>query len=262
MENTLAIDFAAAPNPPIPHTLQYVFLCITIVLSAAVTIAAAMISRRRKSAAPLLLVLGGFAAILMEPVVTFLGHAVHPKIGQIMMFEAVGRAIPWHVALGYMAAFGVFYLILYSRLVSGAINAKLVWKVTIITVLCYYVGEAYPVEHGLWVYYGYQPLWFWRGTAPPTWSVLNATSMLTSATLMLIALPYLKGVAQLLLVPLAISGAYMGHMGAGFPMYTAMNADVPHWVMDLSGVASIGMALLIVWICALLLTPSGPRPAW
>jgi hypothetical protein len=111
-----------------------------------------------------------------------------------------------------------------------------------------------PVEHGLWVYCDYQPLWVWKGTAPPVWSVLNATCMLTSATLMLVALPYLKGAAQLLLVPLAASGAYMGHMGAGFPMYNAMNANVPHWVIDLAGAISIGMAMAIIWICTIVLT--------
>jgi len=63
---------------------------------------------------------------------------------------------------------------------------------------------------------------------------------------MLLMVPYLKGLAQLLLIPLAISGAFMGHMGSGFPMYNAMNADPPHWVIELSGLMTIGMALVLV----------------
>jgi hypothetical protein len=243
-----------APELVIPAMLQSVFLWITIVLAVVVTAVAARMSVKRTTVVPLLMVFGGLAAILMEPVVTLLGHAVHPRTGQIVMFETVGRAIPWHIGLGYMAGFGIFYLILYSKFVAGTLTVGTIWKTVLITALCYYLGEAIPVEKGLWAYYEYQPLWVWKGTAPPTWSILNATSMLTSATLMFVAIPHLKGLAQLLLVPLAIAGAYMGHMGAGFPMYNAMNAEVPSWVIELSGVATVGMALLIVWICSLVLT--------
>jgi hypothetical protein len=115
------------------------------------------------------------------------------------------------------------------------------------------LGEAYPVSNGLWVYYDYQPLRVWNGTAPLTWNWLNACSMLTSTTLMLLALPQLKGMARLLLVPLAASGAYMGHMGAGFPMYNAMNTDWPAWVMELSGIASVLLTFVMVWLSSALL---------
>lgn len=253
MANQLTVDFPVPPELVIPATLQNVFLSITIVLAAAVTCVAAVMSVKRRSAVPLLMVVGALAAILMEPVVTFLGHAVHPKAGQIIMFETVNRAIPWHIGLGYMAGFGIFYLILYSKFVAGTLTAGTIWKTTLVTALCYFLGEAIPVQQGLWAYYEYQPLWLWKGTAPPTWNILNATCMLTSTTLMFIALPHLKGIAQLLLVPLAVAGAYMGHMGAGFPMYNAMNASLPSWAIELSGIASVGMALVIVWICSLVL---------
>jgi hypothetical protein len=253
MANQLIVDFPIAPELVTPATLQSVFLGITIVLAVVVTGIAMSMSMKRRNAAPLLMVIGGLAAILMEPVVTFLGHAVHPKSGQIMMFEAVNRAIPWHIGLGYMAGFGIFYLLLYVKFVAGTLTTRIIWKTTLITALCYFVGEAIPVQQGLWVYYDYQPLWLWHGTAPLTWPILNATCMLTSTTLMFIALPHLKGLAQLLLVPLAIAGAYMGHMGAGFPMYNAMNTSLPAWAIELSGIASVGMALIIIWLCSLVL---------
>jgi len=242
-----------------PQDPQRVLLWITIVLATAVTLSALRMSVKERSATPLLMVIGAFAAILLEPVVTFLGHAIHPQIGQISLFEALDRPIPWHIALGYVAAFGIFYLVLHSKWLRGRLTKGVIVKVTLVTALCYYIGEAYPVEHGLWGYYDYQPLWIWKGTAPPTWSVLNATSMLMSYTLMVIALPHLRGVSRLLLPPLAVSGAFMGHMGAGFPMYNAINSDAPHWLMQISGVASIVMALIIVWLCTILLTrnPSG-----
>jgi hypothetical protein len=247
----------ATPVIEINESLQFIFLWITVVLCVVVTGVSVGFSIRYKSAVPVLMVLGGLAAILMEPVVTMLGHAVHPQLGQIQMFESVDRHIPWHIALGYMAGFGILYLILFAKQAAGTLTSPSIWKIFLVTALCYYLGEAYPVEHGLWGYFGYQPLWIWKGTAPPTWSILNATCMLTSATLMLKMIPYLKGIFQLLLIPLAVAGAFMGHMGAGFPMYNAMNSAAPHWLMEASGLASIGMALLLVWVCTLLLTSDG-----
>jgi hypothetical protein len=244
----------STPIIEINESLQIIVLWITVVLSVVITGVSIGFSIRYKSAVPLLMVLGGLAAILMEPVVTLLGHAVHPQLGQIQMFESVDRPIPWHIALGYMAGFGIFYLILFAKQAAGTLTAASIWKIFWVTAACYYLGEAYPVEHGLWGYFDYQPLWVWKGTAPPTWSVLNATCMLTSATLILKMVPYLKGIFQLLLIPLAIAGAFMGHMGAGFPMYSAMNSAAPHWLMEASGFATIGMALLLVWICTLLLS--------
>jgi hypothetical protein len=255
MSHALLVDFPVAPDVVIPAQLQEIFLGLTVIAAIAVTAVALKMALQRRSAVPLLMTIGGLAAIAMEPVVTFLGHAVHPEIGQIRMFETVDRAIPWHIGLGYMAGFGLFYLWLYARHTAGTLDASAIWKGVLITAVCYAVGEAYPVSHGLWVYYDYQPLQWWSGTAPLTWNILNATSMLCSATLMFMALPHLRGIAQLLLIPLAVAGAYMGHMGAGFPMYNIMNTTLPWWAMELSGAASVAMAMVIVWLCTLVLTP-------
>ncbi|HKQ81377.1 MAG TPA: hypothetical protein VJS42_04225 [Steroidobacteraceae bacterium] len=253
MTHQLVVDYPVAPDLAIPEKLQTLFLYLTIVAAAAIVVVALRMAVQRRSAVPVLMAIGGFAAILMEPVVTFLGHAVHPKTGQIVMFEMVSRAIPWHIGLGYMAGFGAFYLFLYARFLDGTLTTATVWKATLITAGCYFIGEAYPVQQGLWVYYEYQPLWLWKGTAPVTWNILNSTSMLASLTLMLVALPYLRGIAQLLLIPLAIAGAYMGHMGAGFPMYNVINSTASPWLMELAGVASVLMALTIVWLCSMVL---------
>lgn len=259
MPNALSVNFPVPPDAVIPETLQLVFLWITIAAALGITAAGIWMSLRHRSPAPLLMVLGGLVAILMEPIVTFLGHAIHPAPGQIAMFETVARAIPWHIGLGYMAGFGSFYLFLYRPYVEGSLQRATLWKATLITAVCYFLGEAIPVSNGLWVYYDYQPLWLWKGTAPLTWNILNATCMLTSTTLMFIALPHLKGLAQLLLVPLAAAGAHMGHLGAGYPMFNAMNSTLPHWAIELAGLASVGMALVIVWLCTLVLVPARDR---
>jgi hypothetical protein len=237
-----------------PATLQQVFLTLTLIAALLVLAAATMISLKRKTPVPVLMVIGGLVAILLEPVVTYLGHAEHPRIGQAIMFETMGRPTPWHIGLGYMAGFGIFYLIIFSKFGDGTLTRASVWKITLISALCYFLGEAYPVQHALWVYCDYQPLWLWHGTAPVTWNLLNATCMLTSATLMLFAAPYLKGICKLMLIPLAAAGTYMGHFGAGFPMYNAMNSTLPHWAVQLAGACTVALALIIIWLCSIGLT--------
>lgn len=254
-EATVAWQFPVAPETVIPAQLQTVFLWLTIVAVAVMTVAALRMCIRYRSAVPVLMVLAGFIAIVLEPIVTFLGHAVHPAAGQIMLFEAVQRAIPWHIALGYAAGFGLYYLLLYPKMLANSITPATIWKTTFITALCYFLGEAIPVSNGLWIYYGHQPLRIWHGTAPLTWNFLNATCMLMGAALIHVTLPYLRGWKQSLVLILGAVGAFMGHMGAGWPMYTVMNLpDAPAWLVEASGVATIALALLIVWICTLLMT--------
>lgn len=252
--NTLSVPWPVPPDAAMPEPLQTIFLWITIVGAAAVLLWGIAMSAKRGTAVPALLVLGGLTSILMETVVTFLGHAVHPPTGQIMMFEMVGRAIPWGIALGYMAGFGVFYLCLYPAFVAGELRGAKIWKVCVITAVSYFIGEAYFVSNGLWVYYDYQPMRIWNGTAPLTWNWLNTCSMMVSATVMFVALPYLRNpLSQSLLLLLAPAGAYMGHMGAGFPMYNAMNSTLPNWAIEISGALSIFLALVIIWLCVVVL---------
>ena len=199
------------------------------------------------------MVLSALMSIPMESVVAFLGHIVHPIEGQISLFSAVTRAIPWHMALGYMGGFGVYYLWMYAKITNGTLTTVVFWRGIIVAIVMYWCGEIVPVHAGLWVYYDHQPLWIWHGSSPLTWSFLNTTCMVTGLTLMFLARPYLRGVAQILLVPFGVIGVIMGHVGAGLPMYTAMNTDWPDWVIELSGLLAVAFALLLSWLCGLLL---------
>jgi hypothetical protein len=254
MNNIISVPYPIPPEAVMPAQLQSIFLWATVAAVAVVLAFAANMAVKRRSAVPVLLVLGGFTSIIMESVVTFLGHAIHPAQGQIMLFEAASRAIPWHIALGYCAGFGIFYLTLYPNFVAGKLGSKQIWKTCLITAALYFIGEAYPVSQGLWIYYDYQPMHIWHGTAPLTWNFLNACCMMVSATVIFVALPYLKSLpSQLMILLLAPVGAYMGHMGAGFPMYNAMNSTLPTWAIELSGALSIFLALVIIWLCSVVL---------
>ena len=260
MNNIISVPWPIPPEATIPEPLQTIVLSLAAIGAATILVFGVIMAFKRRSAVPVLMVLGGFTSIMMETVVTYLGHAIHPVSGQIMLFEMAGRAIPWHIALGYMAGFGLFYLCLYPAFVEGRLQSQQIWMTCLITAACYFVGEAYPVSHGLWIYYDYQPMWLWHGTAPLTWNFLNACCMMVSATVIFVALPYLKTLpSQLLILLLAPAGAYMGHMGAGFPMYNAMNSTLPHWVIEVSGALSIFLALVIIWLCSVVLQSAQKR---
>lgn len=244
-----------APAPPLnmPEPLQIIFLYATIGVTLLYFIFCVVISVRRQTAMPLLLMLAGFCSIPMESIVTYLGHAEHPQGGNIALFHAVDRFIPWHIALGYTVAFGLFNLLIWQKVEDGSITRLYIWISCIITVLCYQIAEIAGVSGKLWVYYDPQPVWLLHFTAPLTWSFLNAACMVMSIGLIVFLLPFLTGIKRLLIPVLGPVGALMGHMGAGWPMYNIINSDASPLVMQLSGVAAIVLSVLVWWTASLLI---------
>jgi len=243
----------AAPLLRMPEPAQTIFLWLTVCMAAVVLVIAIIMSRRYRSPTPLFMVSGALVAIVMEPIVTYLGHAVHPDIGAVVMFRAVDRTIPWHIGLGYLAAYGTVYLILYPRMVARSITTAYIWKLLVVAALVFALFEIVPVMHGLWVYYGYQPLRPWPGMAPIAWNFLNASSMIGGATLMYVALTRLRGWSQILLIPLAAVGTAMTHVGAGLPLYVGMNAALPQWAVQLCALAAVALSLVLVWLCTVVI---------
>jgi hypothetical protein len=246
-------QIATAPVLTMPEPLQTIFLYATIAITALFVAYGARLSLRRHSSVPLLLILAGFCAIAMETVVTYLGHAEHPVIGNITLFRAVDRSIPWHIALGYTVAFGLLNILVWLKLENRTINPRYIYAACIITVLCYQVGETAGVSTGLWVYFQPQPVWLLHFTAPLPWSFLNAACMIMSTALIMFLLPHLAGFKRLLIPVLGPVGAFMGHMGAGWPMYNVINSAAPWWAMQLSGVAAILLSVVVWWFAALLI---------
>jgi len=246
-------DIATAPLLAMPEPLQKIFLFATVMLTVLFVLFGAHLSLRLKTFTPLLLILAGFCAIPMESVVTYLGHAEHPQIGNFALFRAMDRSIPWHIALGYTVAFGLLNIFIWLKVRNGTISMRYVFTASIMTVACYQVGETAGVSTGLWVYFPPQPVWLLHFTAPLPWSFLNAACMIMSAALIMFLLPHLSGFRRLLIPVLGPVGAYMGHMGAGWPMYNVINSDAPAWAMQCSGVAAIGLSELVWWVAGLMM---------
>ena len=254
--NMLLVNFPVPPDAVMPEPLQTIMFWLTATLAAVVFGYSLLLAKRLASVLPILLILGAGAAIVLEPIVAFLGHVIHPATGSIEMFTAVNRTIPWHMGFAYIAAFGTVYLVIFTRMIEGPVHKNYVWITYIVSVCAYILIEIYPVQAGLWVYYDDQPLWLWRGMAPLTWAFLNSASELLGVTLVYLLMPLLVGWRQVLVVVLCPMGALMAHLGSGWPMYSIMNsaASSSDVLLQASGLLSVGLAILTVCMCTLILS--------
>lgn len=254
--NTIAVDFPVGPEAVMPEPLQTIMLSMMVILSIGVLIAGIRMALQDKSAIPVLLVLAAGASAPLEPIIAFLGHLVHPPIGSKALFESVDRVIPWHMGLGYVAVFGTVFLTLYAKAKNGGAPAKFVWLTFGASVVTYILFEIYPVQAGLWVYYDHQPLWLWKGMAPLTWSFMNSAAEVMGIALIYFMLPQLTGWRQILILVLGPMGAVMGHLGSGWPIYNIMNSTAAEnvWLLQLSGLLTVGLTFMIVWISATILS--------
>ena len=237
-----------------PALAQTIALYVGSVAVAALFIIACRQWRRYGSIVPVLFLIGGFCTVALEPLVGVLGHGFHPVLGQVPLFTTLGRTIPLHIGLIYTFYYGSMYIFLYPTLRAGALSQTFTWGLFWATAAAAFVFEIVPMQAGLWVYFDPQALWLWRGGMPVFWVVANAVSLIVPLTLIKAFLPECTGWRQWLVVPLSPMGAIMGHVGSGFPFYIAANSDVPPWVVEAGGVASFGLALVVVSACARLLS--------
>lgn len=247
---TLEVNYPVAPVLQMPQTIQTALLAICAVATLLVLVYGAMQAKKHGSLLPVLFVFAGFATSLLEAPATNLGHAVHAQVGQIMLYDAVGRAIPWHLALVYAVFFGLTYMLIYARFVAGKLTERYIWQVYFSAMALNYVGEIIPVQQGVWGYYAPQALWIWEGTHPLFWTFLNAGCAIFAAALIMHLLPRLQGWKQILVLVVSPVGAFMGHFGPGFLYYVTANSDWGNLMVQISGLVSVACCLLMVKFCA------------
>jgi hypothetical protein len=240
--------------PPITlmdPTLQTVTLWASFITLGICLIFAARMGAKYKTLVPVLFFVAGFCNIVLEPFVDRLGHCIFAIQGQLTLFETNGHPIPLFAAVIYSFYFGAIWLILYPRYLKKSLTSSFIWKLYLANCLFAFVLEILPVKYGLWVYYGHQPLWLGPPTLSLFWTMLNPVCILTGFTFITRLHYMLRGWKQILLIPLSMSGAIMGHIGAGFPYYSVANSSLntSPLIIQLSGILSIGMGLLIVKVC-------------
>jgi hypothetical protein len=100
---------------------------------------------------------------------------------------------------------------------------------------------------GVYEYYGTQPFEFYK--FPFYWSFTNGVAIATIAVLLHFVWPLVKdGPAwhKAAVLPLGIIGTMMGEFGAGFPVFLAINANIPTWLQWVIGSGTL--VISVVWI--------------
>ena len=255
--NTITIDFPAPPVEAImPALAQSVALYLSLTILAVVSVMAVRMSARQKTLLPVLLLISGSCTIVLEPIIAHLGHAFHPEIGSIALFKTNNVTVPVYLAILHPCYFGSFYIVLFSRIVNDNFTGSYLWKAYFITCVLNYLIEILPVSSGLWVYYDPQALWLWKGGMPLWWTFVNAGCLFVPVALIHFLYPILKGWKQLLVIVLSPLGIGMGWFGAAFPANSVYNSSASQkpFLVELSGLASVGLAILVTFICIQVLT--------
>jgi hypothetical protein len=244
------MTYAVVPEMQMPLAVQTMLLTGGGVLFVACLIYGVLQSRKYHSLLPALFPLSGFAAIVLEAPVCSLGHIVHAQIGQVVLYEAVGLLIPWHMAFLYGAYYGFIYLLIYGRFVEHRLSSQFLWTLYLGSMVFSFAGFIIPTQQGAWAYMEPQALWVWHGTQPLFWTFSDAGSGIVSATLIMHLLPRLTGWKQFAIVAIAPLACFMGHFGLGYPFYISGNTHWGNLAIQASGVLVAIFSLLSVKICA------------
>ena len=208
---------------------------------------------------PLLALLGGVVALPIEPFwdvnvdFTFAANS-HP-----IALTAFGRHIPLYLAFIYPAFIG-WGSMLGHRLISRGTDVRRLLALPLIFMVADAAIEIAGIRLHLWAYYGHQPLTI--ASWPLLFGALNGAITLIGGALLASLDGRLRGWRRPLLA-LVVPSAYVGtYAVAGWPMWVALNADVPRAVAWLAGGAAIGITVLAVGLVATEMATPTVEPAF
>ena len=244
--NTMSVSFAVAPQLTMNPLAQNVALASGAIGMLICLIIGWRMSLKYKTPLPFLFPIAGACDVVLEPVICFLGHAVHAQVGQIMLFETNQRPIPVHVALLYGVYYGPVWLFLFHRFMTAGLSNAFLWKTFAVLFVFAQLFEIAPVNYGLWYHYGYHPFRFGEQGEPLFFPVVNLVPAFLGFLLIIKYRHLLAGWKSLLIIPLTQAAAYMGHLGAGFPYYNVINSSASETMVQWACIASVLLALAFI----------------
>src|SRR4051812_10485339 len=201
---------------------------------------------KRKDLFPLLALGAGLITSLGEPMLDLVGHLRWAQNLHGPAFSNFGIDIPILIPPCYALFMGLEAYWVYTILTRGATVRQFFLMFAAIGVSDA-IMEHPGVIMGVYEYYGVQPFEFYK--FPFYWSFTNGAAIATIGVLFVFAWPILKekdGWWQLLILPLGIIGTTMAEFGTGFPVFLAINADIPTWLQWCIG--SLTLVLAVAWI--------------
>ncbi len=214
-------------------------------------------ARQRRGQVMLLIMLGGALCALVEPFADVLGGCWHPEVGQPTVFTVLGRGIPPWVCIGYFVYFGAIAAANYLWYCYG-ITRRLIWIGFFTPVVVDIVMENLMLSHGLYYYYGNQPLNF-IGYLPLWWPPINALGEFGGVVTLFLLIPHLRG-WRVLLIPLIFPIMdLVSYALIAYPAIVVVNQENLNPVLThLTGLWSWAMACLCVHLISYLLASDSP----
>lgn len=212
----------------------------------------------RKTGKPIivLMLIGGALCSTVEPFVNIVGAVWHPMVDQVTAFTLMGRGMPWFIVSGYTFYFGVLGSLTYLAFQKG-VTTRQFWLWATVPMLVDVVMEELMLWFNLYYYYGEQPL-ILINQLPLWWVPCNSLGELLGVCLVLKAAPLLKGWRQLfipVLIPVCDAVAYAA---ISLPSWWVVNTPVSPWVTQLGGLATCGLALLVLYGLSKLIPTDSP----
>lgn len=237
------------PQPPTEAlsnvTVDFWATVIYSTLAACTLIYGLFYWRRTGRPIILLMLAGGALCSTVEPFVNVVGAVWHPMVNQITAFELMGRGMPWFLVTGYIFYFGVLGSLTYLALEKG-VTTRQFWLWATVPMLVDVVMEELMLYWDLYLYYGEQPL-ILINKLPLWWVPCNSLGEMLGVCLLVKAAPLLRGWRQLLipiLIPVCDAVAYSA---ISLPSWMVVNTPVPTWLNQLGGLATCGLALLVLY---------------
>jgi hypothetical protein len=254
---------AAIPLPPVnfkASSAQDVFSVAQMVVCGALFLLAFRELRRGKGPIFLWCLLGGFVAVLWEPIVDVLGQCWLPSRGQHWeAFTLLNRHIPLMMPFVYSWFVGGQAYLFYTLFQKGIDRRRLfqLWGLVFLVNICL---ESPGILTNVYTYYGKQPMDIWG--FPLWWGFVNPLMPMIAAVLIFRLKPYLNAwqlaVATIFILPCAdgVANAF-----AAWPVIAALNTDVGYVGTWIASFITLGLAAFVVWIISLLVAQPAPASA-
>ena len=199
---------------------------------------------KTRSPVALLLIVGSAIAYLNEPFVDVMGLVLHPREGQWVVLETLGP-VPWWGLAIYIIYFGGLTLGKLRIAQQGLMTRKGFWIGTCTFFVVNIVAELPLIQSGMYLYYNDPPFMFFG--LPLYWLVINASGPLMCVALLLRAPQWFTGWRTGLIVLLPMTTDAMGSIGAGWPIFTALNTpDIAEWVKYAAALLTFGIGLALM----------------
>jgi hypothetical protein len=254
---TLASDLLAQPPLDAVFNLQAARVATVVYGLTALLLLGRGLMKPQQRVIVAAMMFGGALTSMIEPFLDVATGAYHPNIGQDTVFSFMGRGIPVWVVICYAIYYGgigALNLVAFNK----GLTRRAVWLWFLVPIFADVLVEEVMLHWDLYHYYGNQPLVLIK--FPLYQPAGNSAGVLLGVTALFFLQPYLKQgwrwfAAAAVVMPLA---GVMGFCAVCLPGFYAVHSTWPQWAVQLCGIATYGLAGLVVHAVALAVSVNSP----